>query len=496
MRENVRIAPYAMDTASIRRLKRGRLTYSLGGLLALGIVSAGAVFALSPSRSASATDLALASRVGVDPVLADSLAALAPEDLDDLSTAALAGSLMSADAERVAWLGEQRIVLHEDVVPFYHSRPLGTLWDDRATRDTLLHTLRESALDGFDPETYHATALTNLSRSLDAREPSSGILEADTVAADFDLVLTDALFRYADDAAGGRTDPVELYAHLSMTAREAPTVADDLGAALDAVAPAVAVADLARGLQPQHSGYRNLRTALGRVLDGSAPDSLSADLLRLNLERWRWLPNDLGDIHVMVDVPGYRAWIRERDSTRFTDSFEMDVVVGLPGRWQTPVMTDTMETIVFSPNWVIPASIQMESYGRVTPGRQQDPGPGNPMGRAKFLFPNDQAIYIHDTNSKWGFTRETRALSHGCVRAADPRDFATEILTRTNDWTVDEVHERFEGPWRTESVSIEGTLPVHLTYFTAWADDDGTVTVWKDVYSRDQKLADALGLTL
>ncbi|MEL6615451.1 MAG: L,D-transpeptidase family protein [Bacteroidota bacterium] len=484
-----------MDTASIRHLKRGRLTYSLGALIALALVSAGALFAFSPSRAADPTAVGIAGRVGVDPVLADSLAALAPEDLDPVAAAALAGTLMSASGEPAVWIGTERVVLHDDVVPFYRARSLAPVWDDPTVRDTLLHTLRDSALDGFDPEVYHASALTNLAAALDARERPDAP-EADTVAADFDLALTDALFRYADDASGARTDPVELYAHLGMTAREAPTVASDLGAALDAEDPAAAIAALARGLQPQHAGYQNLRVALGRVLDGSAPDTLSADLLRLNLERWRWLPDDLGDIHVLVDVPGYRAWVRERDTTGFADSFEMDVVVGKPGRWQTPVMTDTMETIVFSPNWIIPASIQMESYGRVTPGRQQDPGPGNPMGRAKFLFPNDQAIYIHDTNSKWGFTRDYRALSHGCVRAADPRDFATEILTRTNGWTVDEVHERFEGPWRTESVTVDGTLPVHLTYFTAWADADGTVSVWKDVYSRDRPLAEALGLSL
>ena len=473
------------------------MTYSLGGLALIALVTAAAVVAFTPAPDADPLRVALAARVGLDGPLADSLRALPPDDLSPVERAALAG----LGAERAVWVDGERVDLHEAVVPFYRARGLRAAWADPAVRDTALFALRDALHDGLDPADYRAEPLAALARALDAREETPA---ADTLAATFELALTDALFRYAEHAQGSRTDPVALYSHLGMKPRARRDAPADLAAALGAGTPE-AVAQALAGLQPPHPEYRALRVALRRALDGTGPDSVSADLLRLNLERWRWMPDDLGDLHVLVDVPGYRMWVREADTTAapeasgarvFRSVEHMDVVVGLPGRWQTPVMTDTMETIVFSPTWIVPASIQRESYGRVVPGLVKDPGPGNPMGRAKFLFPNDQAIYIHDTNSKWGFKREVRALSHGCVRAADPEAFAAAILTRTNGWAADDVAERFTGPWRTESVRVGATLPVHLTYFTAWADANGTVRLSPDVYRRDAALADALGLTL
>ena len=483
----------SMKRLTLRRLRRGPLLYSLGGLAAIAAVTASAVFAFSAAPAVDPLAVGLASRVGVDGPLADSLRGVEPDRLNAAESAALVG----VDAERAVWLGRQRIELHPDVVPFYRARALAPAWADRAARDTLLHTLRAADRDGLDPEAYHASGLGAVARALDARDPRDVPPLADTLGADLDLALTDALFRYAHDALGGRTDPVALYGTMAMAPRQRPDVPARLADALRIEAPASGVAALLASLQPQHDGYRHLREALGRHLGGAGPDSVSADLLRLNMERWRWMPDDLGDLHVLVDVPGYRLWLRERDGTGYAEPFEMNVVVGKPGRWQTPMMTDTMETVVFNPSWIIPASIQRESYGYVAPGgRVQDPGPRNPMGRAKFLFPNDHAIYIHDTNSKWGFSQDYRALSHGCVRAAEPRAFATAILTRTNGWTVEEVAERFEGPWRSESVALEAPLPVHLTYFTAWADASGRVRLSPDIYGRDAPLADVLDLSL
>ena len=469
-----------MDAVQIPRYRRP-LLLSSGGLLLLAALAGTATLAFQ-TPPPDPTLVGLAARVGVDSTARDSLARVAPDELGLVARTAL-----EADATPPAvWIGGEPIVLHPSVVPLYHARRLAPAWSDRASRDTLLHALRASAAHGLDPDAYRADALTRLARALDARENVQ--LDADTAAADLDLALTDALFRYADDVRGARVNPTDLYRHLWADHRaDAPTgLADVLG-------EAPSVAAWIESLPPPHPGYRRLRDALARNLDGTGPDSVSADLLRLNLERWRSLPRDLGERHVWVDVPGYHAQLRED----YAPVFEMKVVVGKPGRWQTPVMTDTMETIVFSPTWIMPASIQREQYGYVRRGgRVQPPGPRNPMGRAKFLFPNNQAIYIHDTNSKRGFSREYRALSHGCVRAADPRDFATAILTRTNDWTEDAVAEKFQGRWRPQTVVLEDTLPVHLTYFTAWAAPDGTVRTSPDVYRRDAALAQALGLTL
>lgn len=473
-----------METRSL--LSRRPLLYSSGGLLLLAALAGAATFAFA-GPPADPAQVGLALRVGADALAADSLARLDPADLDPVSAAALAASRLEGDAS--IWLGQEHIVLHPDVVPFYRARGLALAWSDAASRDTLLAALGTADRDGLDPETYRLGTLTEVARAIAARDPRDRRPAPDTAAADLDLALTDALFRYAADLGHGRTDPEAIYGDMWQDARTPRDVPGELTTAL--VHPDSLGAWLGT-LAPPHEGYRLLRDALARKLDGTGPDSVSANLLRLNLERWRWLPRDLGERHVLVNVPAYHLWLR--DGGR--DVFDMKVVVGQPGRWQTPAMTDTMETIVFSPIWIIPASIQMESYGSVTPGRVKDPGPGNPMGRAKFLFPNDHAVYIHDTNSKWGFSQDYRALSHGCVRAADPRDFATAVLTRTNGWTTEEVGKRFEGAWVSESVSVETNLPVHLAYFTAWADADGTLQLPKDVYRRDGALAEALGLSL
>ncbi|PAP76630.1 L,D-transpeptidase family protein [Rubrivirga marina] len=270
----------------------------------------------------------------------------------------------------------------------------------------------------------------------------------------------------------------------------------------EAEAPAqfdAALGDALRRLQRA----RGLR-ATGR-LDGPTRDVLNVrrpeliPLLALNLERWRWLPADLGDLHVWVNVPRFELAVRERapgagPSDDWAEATRFVTVVGARD-WQTPAFTDTLETIVFNPTWIVPASIQRESYGYVKGFVERGPGPGNAMGRVKFLFPNDHAVYVHDTPTKWAFGVDDRARSHGCVRAGDPEALARALLPRTNGWTEEQVSDIFNGSWwPTQWVQVEKTVPVHLVYFTAEVDPNGRLRVYDDVYGRDGRLADALGL--
>lgn len=235
--------------------------------------------------------------------------------------------------------------------------------------------------------------------------------------------------------------------------------------------------------------------ATRRALNKRQPELIP--LMRLNLARWQWLPDSLGTLHVFVNIPEFELTVVDGDSAGAPhEVLRSNVVVGTRG-WETPVMTDTMEFLVFNPTWTIPASIQKESYGRVDPrGMVRDPGPSNPLGRVKFMFPNDHAIYIHDTPSKWAFGEPRRAYSHGCVRAGDPRDLAAALLTRVNGWKREQIDEIFEGPWRLQQEDLDGPVPVHLVYMTAVADRAGRVRVFDDVYGHDKKLAVALGILL
>ncbi len=258
-----------------------------------------------------------------------------------------------------------------------------------------------------------------------------------------------------------------------------------------ALAESVKNFQASHGLEPDGVISAATREALN-----TRPTGEVIPLLLLNLERWRWLPDDFGDFHVLVNIPSFELAVLERNGDAYAERFRMITVVGNPA-WQTPVFSDTMTQIVFNPTWTIPASIQMESYGRVRPGGMvREPGPGNAMGRVKFLFPNNHAIYIHDTPSRWAFSQNRRAYSHGCIRAHEPDGLAREILTRTNAWSVDDVAAKFSGPWTLENVDLESPVPVHLVYFTAWVDESGQLQTYSDVYGHDAKLAEALGIEL
>ena len=307
-----------------------------------------------------------------------------------------------------------------------------------------------------------------LARELDLRDRPELVLDRDLAPGDSGLAVAHLRQRLAVEGAAPLT--------------EAPSVFD------------ASLADALRGLQRA----RGL-DATGR-LDGPTRAALNVrrpelvPLLALNLERWRWLPADLGDLHVWVNVPRYELALRERDGDGWAEATRFVTVVGAHG-WETPSFTDTLQTVVFNPTWTVPASIQRESYGYVKGSVVRPPGPGNAMGRVKFLFPNKHAVYVHDTPSKWAFGLTDRARSHGCVRAGDPEALARELLTRTNGWTADEVAAVFRGSWRsTQTVQVEQTVPVHLVYFTAEVDPDGRLRVYDDVYGRDGRLADALGI--
>ncbi|MEM0963768.1 MAG: L,D-transpeptidase family protein, partial [Bacteroidota bacterium] len=272
--------------------------------------------------------------------------------------------------------------------------------------------------------------------------------------------------------------------------------------AIEGLAPATESAN--RFDTPLAAALREVQRRLGLdasgVLDEPTRDTLNArrpdliPLLALNLERWRWLPRDLGDLHLWINTPRYELALREREGDAWAEATRFVTVVGARD-WQTPAFTDTLERVVFNPTWIVPPSIQRESYGEFRGFVERAPGPGNAMGRAKFLFPNDHAVYVHDTPTKWAFGVDDRARSHGCVRAGDPEGLARELLMRTNGWSASQVSDIFEGPWwPTQTVEVDRPVPVHITYMTAEVDPDGEMHVFEDVYYRDRRLADALGM--
>jgi murein L,D-transpeptidase YcbB/YkuD len=236
-------------------------------------------------------------------------------------------------------------------------------------------------------------------------------------------------------------------------------------------------------------------------------DAEKAERVRINLERMRWFYNDLAAEYIFVDVANYQAHV-VRDGVI---AWSTRVIVGEKDA-QTPMFRDTMSHLVFNPTWTVPISIQ-KTMGQVSArytvvDRQtghksnggdvsnykryqvvQPPGPGNALGRVKFMFPNRHSVYLHDTPNKGLFARTSRALSHGCVRVQDPIRLA-EILLHESNWDRNRIDEIIGGN-RTRYVNFSEGLPVLLYYLTAYANEHGQVSFRPDIYERDQRLREA-----
>lgn len=226
--------------------------------------------------------------------------------------------------------------------------------------------------------------------------------------------------------------------------------------------------------------------------------------IQVNLERWRWMPAELGKRYIKVNIPEFRMELVENGRP----ALGMRVIVGKAQQSRTPVFSDKMEYIELNPWWNIPTGIAEEEIlpkgsgylasnnievvqeGSTTRLRQR-PGPGNPLGQIKFMFPNDFDIYLHDTPADHLFAETERDFSHGCIRLEKPVTLAEYLLRKDPDWPPLKLREAIvSGENRT--VTLPEPLPVHLLYFTAWVDEDGTVQLHRDVYGHDAKLAAAL----
>lgn len=241
------------------------------------------------------------------------------------------------------------------------------------------------------------------------------------------------------------------------------------------------------------------------------------DQVALNLDRWRWMPDDLGERHFLVNIPYYHLIAREHGKP----VMDIRVVVGKQGN-ETPIFSDEMETVVFSPYWNIPDSIKqgetapavmrdpgyldrnnmeiLRGSRRVDPASvdwsnpgelrqlaiRQRPGANNALGHVKFLFPNDFDVYLHDTPADSLFQRQGRAFSHGCIRVEEPEVLATYVLKGYSEWDGARIkNAMYSGD--EQHVKLKEKIPVHITYFTAWVDDNGGLHFQPDIYGYDAR---------
>ena len=358
--------------------------------------------------------------------------------------------------------------------------------------------------------------------------PSASELPASVAAqASAELKLDLAILQYARFARGGRLVPAKVSELLDQT----PTLRDPK-LVLSEIATTDAPDAYLRSLHPKHEGFQRLRQALllarrsGDDGEGAKPAGSDKDIKRLiiNMERWRWMPEDLGDIYVWNNTPAFMLYVVKDGKTIYADK----TLVGTIG-YATPVFTADMKTIVFNPDWNAPETVVKEnilpplqqrnysilrihklfvSYNGtpVDPTQidwnrvnglsytfSQKPGPANNLGKVKFLFPNRHTVYMHDTLPvrKKYFKEAARMIGHECVRMEKPDKFAAILLAEDKGWPAERVKELWDNGVNS-SVALDKKIPVHMVYFTAVAYAGGKVDVSADVYGLDRKMAAAL----
>lgn len=321
-------------------------------------------------------------------------------------------------------------------------------------------------------------------------------------------------------SVGKRHPDVAILRHLL----DAPVEAGREGAASDPKVFDVTVDEAVRAFQRENGLYvdgivgRNTRSLFG----GGEPATVSEQMLLANMEQWRWMPRNLGEFYVTANIPEYQVRVVNND--RVVHSERM--IVGKTDK-QTPVFSDILETVVFHPFWGVPNSIKVNEIlpslargGRVLQrhnlrlqyrGRPvhpdsvdwsrtdirnfhvyQPPGGSNVLGEVKFLFPNKHQVYMHDTPEKHLFKQNERTFSHGCMRIRNPLKLAKAVLQHDRGWTMDQVNRTVDAGPENNNITLNNKVPVHVTYFTAVADEDGNVQALRDIYGHEKRIRLAL----
>lgn len=335
---------------------------------------------------------------------------------------------------------------------------------------------------GLDPSSYDAMSLV---QSIDRGDALAVELSAS------------ALFeRLALDLSGGATPE----GRRRRWRIDRPIIADAvLSESMTAALASGGVAEALDGFAPDHFQYRALMSALARTPEG---DRKAQRLIAKNMERWRWMPRDLGATYVLVNAPAYEAifFRAGREVAR------RRVIVGAR-KSPTPQFSATVTGVTVNPTWYVPQSIVEESVGALLKnepteaarlgyyvgddgGVRQRPGPGNALGQMKLAMPNPYSVFIHDTPSRKNFDLDKRALSHGCIRVDDALGLAAEILGE--DWTR-QMLDDLVATGSTVSIDLATPMPVYVVYFTAIANDAGEVTEYTDIYDLDKTVLSSAG---
>ena len=340
-----------------------------------------------------------------------------------------------------------------------------------------------------------------------------------------EIAIDLAILRYARYARGGRANP----SALSKVMDQKATLRDPKTVLTEIMVTDTPEAYLT-GLHPKHEQFERLRQALLKARAGGDAKPNDVKKLLVNMERWRWMPEHLGPLHVRLNTPEYMMFGVKGGKTIHSER----IVVGKPV-YATPVFSADMKSIVFNPEWVVPPTIVREDllpklrkggggfFGgsntavlkqhglkvaykgkRVDPSKInwnkvnmgaisfiQAPGPTNVLGKVKFLYPNKHIVYMHDTIKRDLLKKSVRSEGHHCPRVANPGVVAAVLLAEDKGWPKSKV-DQLLAKGNNSGVALDRPIPVHTTYFTAVVDENGKVKTFSDIYGLDGKVASAV----
>ena len=351
---------------------------------------------------------------------------------------------------------------------------LDVAWDMEDAKQ-LLGMVVDAKLEGLDPADYGHDALE---AAIEAGEGAS-----------LNAVANKSALQLARDYAFGRLtgDKAKFQWFIERSANEAYVLPGGLAEAVNANT----VGEWIGAQRPQNRHYAAMRTALAE-----ATDKKTRDMLRANMERWRWMPRTLGDDYVYVNVPTYKLWVVQSGKIAAIHN----VVVGAKDT-PTPQLAVPAGAVTANPSWHVPKSIIKSSglrpgvggYEYKPDGRggflvRQLPGPKNALGKMKVEMYNPHAIYLHDTPAKAYFSKPTRAYSHGCIRVQHIDQLAARLAGEEGLPALQEAQAQS----KTKTLPLQKNWPVWLVYFTAEQDADGKLVTLSDPYGRDGQVVKAL----
>ncbi len=406
------------------------------------------------------------------------------------------------ELKKLKWEG--RFIYPKPLKKFYRSRYGRGIWTDETGLNkagkALVSLLKNARKDGLKRANY----ISKFPTKIENKE-----------LAKVELYLSQAMWRFGRDLFAGRTtqsvkDPdiviarkrVDIAGWLNTANRRGPSYLFD-------------------SLRPPHSQYAALRNQLGKTKNRKKRRKII-----VNMERWRWLPRDMGKRHVLVNQAAFEIYIRQKED--IID--RRKIVIGKPF-YKTPMFSHAIKYAEFNPTWTVSRSIAGEEFlpklrrnprylekrdytiyeswdkdaaeldatkvnwrsvsSKDFPYRiVQQPGKTNALGKVKFIFSNRFKIYLHDTPAKRLFKQSSRAFSHGCIRVEKPLEFATKLFAsqRLTMGKIDKMLSTKE----TTRLNLRKKIPVHLAYFTMWVEANGKLKSYKDVYKRDRMVANLL----